>query len=220
MSSALSIAVHLRYCTSRHCRPAPCCRAARAPPNTTTFTGFLTRPTVTGYHSTHTAMESKSHAPLCPNDRISDWQKSCGFPTPPDNNLKRERSRSLPMDDQASDSRSGSPKRRRMEDSDDIQPGQSASQLATALTLNTKNTFSATASRTTSKRSGSPTRETKALLITACPPIITESIREAPPSHVNDLGDRLAKGIEFGFIPRGLMVHRIHSHDRIALTRL
>ncbi|KAF1364339.1 hypothetical protein EJ07DRAFT_172340 [Lizonia empirigonia] len=57
------------------------------------------------------------------------------------------------------------------------------------------------------KRSSSPTRETPLILRSAWPPVLTESLnglKEAPPEHVDRLGDWLAKGIDFGFIPQGL----------------
>ncbi|KAJ4286952.1 hypothetical protein N0V90_012832 [Kalmusia sp. IMI 367209] len=86
-----------------------------------------------------------------------------------------------------------------------------ASQLGseTPLALNQKNTFSPSASRVSSspKRSSSPTRETSIILRTAYPPVLVESLnglKEAPPEHAERLGDRLAEGIDFGFIPQGL----------------
>ena len=109
--------------------------------------------------------------------------------------------------------RSDSPKRRRTDDADDVQPEQSASQLGseTPLALNERNTFSPPASRVSSspKRSSSPTRETPIILRSAWPPVLTESLnglKEAPPEHAERLGDRLAEGVDFGFIPQGLQV--------------
>jgi len=171
-------------------------------------------------------MESESRLPFSHhNDRISEWQNSCLSLANSHNNSKRERSLSLPTDEPASGSlRSGSPKRRRLHDSDDIQPEQSASQHAVAPTLNTRNTFSPSPSGLSSgpQRSPSPLRDTKLLLEKVCPPIITRGyagLSQAPPQYVDALGDRLANGTNVAFIPHGLLVHQIHSYHGIALTR-
>ncbi|KAH4354204.1 hypothetical protein HBH97_254470 [Parastagonospora nodorum] len=119
---------------------------------------------------------------------------------------------SLPTRVPASSSqRSDSPKRRRTDESDDVHPEQSASQLGcdTRLALNHTNTFSPPTSRVSStpKRSSSPTRETPIILRSAWPPVITESLnglKESPPEHADSLGDWLAEGVDFGFIPQGL----------------
>jgi hypothetical protein len=158
-------------------------------------------------------------------DRVSAWVNSARaclpLTPPPDGDsklrpalLKRKRAMSLPANTPASSSyRSDSPKRRRTDNIDDIQPGQSASQLGseTPLILNERNTFSPPASRVSSspKRSSSPTRETPIILRSAYPPVLVESLnglKEAPPEHAERLGDRLAEGIDFGFIPQGLQV--------------
>ncbi|OCK73998.1 hypothetical protein K432DRAFT_387067 [Lepidopterella palustris CBS 459.81] len=155
-------------------------------------------------------------------DRVSLWLASAHelclpLTPPPDDNskqppapLKRKRAMSLPTSVPASH-RSDSPKRRRTDNIDDVQPEQSASQLGseTPLALNNRNTFSPPASRVSSspKRSSSPTRETPIILRSAWPPVLTESLnglKEAPPEHVEQLGDRLADGVDFGFIPQGL----------------
>ena len=122
---------------------------------------------------------------------------------------------SLPV---SSAHRNESPKRRRTDDADDIQPGQSASQLGggTPLALTERNTFSPPGSRVSSsvKRSSSPTRETPIILRSAWPPVLTESLnglREAPPKQVEQLGDQLANGVDLGFIPQGLEAGTIHS---------
>ncbi|KAH7119534.1 hypothetical protein B0J11DRAFT_440129, partial [Dendryphion nanum] len=114
--------------------------------------------------------------------------------------------------------RSESPKRRRTEDVDDIQPGQSASQLGheTPLPLTERNTFSPPGSRVSSsvKRSSSPTRETPIVLRSAWPPVLTESLnglKETPPWHIERLGDRLAEGVDAGFIPHGLQACELPS---------
>ncbi|KAL9114566.1 MAG: hypothetical protein Q9187_007448 [Circinaria calcarea] len=154
-------------------------------------------------------------------DHVSSWlasaHESCLLLTPPPDDdsklrpapLKRRRTMSsMPA---SSSHRSNSPKRRRTDDTDDVQPGQSASQLGseTPLALNQRNTFSPSASgvSSSSKRSSSPTRETPIILRTAWPPVLIESLnglKEAPPEHAERLGHRLAKGVDFGFIPQGL----------------
>ena len=158
--------------------------------------------------------------PQC--DRTSLWlasgHDSCLPLTPlPDDDskprpapLKRKRAMSLPASVPASSSHcSDSLKRRRTDNADDIQPEQSASQLGseTPLALNERNTFSPPASRVSSspKRSSSPTRETPVILRSAWPPVLTESLnglKEAPPEHAERLGDRLAKGVDFGLFLR------------------
>lgn len=159
-------------------------------------------------------------------DRISTWLASesviCLPPTPPPDDslerrpapLKRKRAMSLPANTSLSNSyRSASPKRRRTENTDDVQPTESASQLGseTPLTLNGRITFSPPISRVSSspKRTSSPTRETPIILRSAYPPVLVESLnglKETPPEHAERLGDRLAEGIDFGFIPQGLKV--------------
>jgi hypothetical protein len=126
---------------------------------------------------------------------------------------KRKRAMSVPLRTPGSNSfRSESPKRRRAEDFDDVQPEQSASQVGSeTLSLNLKTTLTPIASRvsSTQKRSPSPTRETPIILKGAWPPVLTESLsglQDAPPKHVDSLGDRLAEGVDFGFIPIGLKV--------------
>ncbi|CCT61205.1 predicted protein [Plenodomus lingam JN3] len=119
---------------------------------------------------------------------------------------------SLPASVPDSSQRSDSPKRRRTDDDiDGIQPEQSASQLGSEATLNLNrtNTFSPATSRVSSgpKRSSSPTRESSRVLRSAWPPVLTESLNgleEAPPQHVNRLGDWLVEGINSSFIPQGL----------------
>ncbi|KAI0571336.1 hypothetical protein A1F96_08973 [Pyrenophora tritici-repentis] len=167
-------------------------------------------------------------------DLINAWvasaSKSCIPPTPPPDDdskprpapLKRKRAMSLPTNTPASNSyRSNSPKRRRADDTDNVQPDQSASQLGseTPLTLNEINTFSPPASRVSSsqKRSSSPTRETPIILRSAYPPVLVESLnglKEAPPEHIERLGNRLAEGIDFGFIPQGLL-HVIKTDSEV-----
>ncbi|KAF1962894.1 hypothetical protein CC80DRAFT_530789 [Byssothecium circinans] len=150
-----------------------------------------------------------SGSPCIPQyDRISAWVASapefCLPLTPPPNDdskprpppLKRKRAMSLPANTPASSSyRSDSPKRRRTDDTDDVQPEQSASQLGseTPLALNQRNTFSPPASRVSSspKRSSSLTRETPIILRSAYPPVLVESLnglKEAPPEHAERLG--------------------------------
>ncbi|KAI1529753.1 hypothetical protein PtrSN002B_011094 [Pyrenophora tritici-repentis] len=167
-------------------------------------------------------------------DRINAWvasaSESCIPPTPPPDDdsklrpapLKRKRAMSLPANTPASNSySSNSPKRRRADDTDNVQPDQSASQLGseTPLTLNERNTFSPPASRVSSsqKRSSSPTRETPIILRSAYPPVLVESLnglKEAPPEHIERLGNRLAEGIDFGFIPQGLL-HVIKTDSEV-----
>lgn len=120
---------------------------------------------------------------------------------------------SLPTPSVTSSHRSGSPKRLRTDD--DIGPDQSASQI---LVLNARNTFSPTSSQVSSgpKRPLSPTHETALILKTARPPVLIESLNgleEAPPTHVDELGDRLAKGVDTNFIPQGLQAREsLSSH--------
>lgn len=109
--------------------------------------------------------------------------------------------------------RSVSPKRRRTETTDDVRPTESVSQVGkeTQLTLNERTTFSPPTSRFSSspKRASSPTRETPIILRSACPPILVETsdgLKETPPEYAERLGNRLAEGIDFGFIPQGLQV--------------
>ena len=180
-------------------------------------TGHLTTRT-----PTTTVLESLCIAQC---DRISAWVDSARArlpPTPPSDGdsklrpvpLKRKRAMSLPTNTPASSSyHSDSPKRRRTDNIDDIQPEQSASQLGSDISLspNERNTFHPSASRVSSspKRSSSPSRETPIILRNAYPPVLIESLnglKEAPPEHAERLGDRLAEGIDFGFIPQGLQV--------------
>jgi hypothetical protein len=176
-------------------------------------------------HQNTTAMVS-DHPCIAPSDRTSAWVASApqfyAPPTPPtdDDSLprrapsKRKRAMSLPASAPASSThRSYSPKRRRTQPSDDVQPEQSASQVGsvTPLTLNERNTFSPPTSRVSSspKRPSSPARETPVILRSADPPVLVESLNglvQAPPEHVERLGDRLAEGIDSGFIPQGLRV--------------
>jgi hypothetical protein len=164
--------------------------------------------------------------PSVSHDRINSWLAS-GVTTlppltpPPDGVVpkprqgtsKRERAMSLLSNAPTSHSqRSDSPKRRRI-DGDDIRPEQSASQLGSeaSLALNQTNTFSPPASRVSSgrKRSQSPAREAPIILRSAQPPVWTESLNgleEAPPEHVDRLGDWLAEGADVGFNPQGLQV--------------
>lgn len=160
-------------------------------------------------------------------DRITSWlasEHASPLTPPPNDGLelrqctsKRKRAMSLPASAPAGSQRSDSPKRRRtdVDIDDDIEPEQSASQLGSEalLTLNRTNTFSPPASRVSSglKRSSSPTRETPLILRSAWPPVLTESLnglKEDPPKHVDRLGDWLAEGIDFGFIPQGLKVRK------------
>jgi hypothetical protein len=108
----------------------------------------------------------------------------------------------------AGSQRGDSPKRQRVDVDidDDIQPEQSASQLGSEgpLALNRTNIFAASRVSLGLKRSSSPTRETLLMLRSAWPPVLTESLnglKKAPPEHVDRLGDWLAEGIDFGFIP-------------------
>jgi hypothetical protein len=153
------------------------------------------------------------------NDRISEWIAStCPLTPPPDDeskpraaSLKRKRAMSLPPAAPSS-YRSDSPKRRRVEDTDEVRPEQSASQLGggSVTALNDRNTFSLPISRASSiaKRS-SPTREKPIMLRSAYPPIVVESLnglKRTLPQHVSRLGDRLAEGTDFNFIPQNLEV--------------
>lgn len=159
----------------------------------------------------YATIESEDHPPICPNDRISEWQISCAFPTTPSNPLKRERSM-CPEDEPTSDSPChGSPKRQRLHNSEDIQ---SSPQFANKLTLNAGNTFGplseSSGFSSDPQRSPSPTRISRQDLKEARPPIIFHSIcglNEAPPQLVEELGDRLANGVNSGFIPHGLSVY-------------
>lgn len=160
------------------------------------------------------------------NSWLDTAQESSNLLTPPPDDdskprlapLKRKRAMSLPTSLPISSShRSESPKRRKIDDADDIQPEQSASQLGggTPLVLTERNTFSPPGSRVSSsvKRSSSPTRETPIILRSAWPPVLTESLnglREAPPEQVERLGDRLANGVDLGFIPQGLQACAFH----------
>ena len=173
-----------------------------------------------------TTMDFESRLSTPQYDRISSWlasgHESClPLTPPPDDDLKlrpapvkRKRAMSLPTSMPPSNShRSDSPKRRRTDDADDVRPEQSVSQFGseTLLVLNERNTFSPPASRVSSspKRSSSPTRETPIILRSAWPPVLTESLnglKEAPPKHVEQLGDWLAEGVDFGFIPQNLQV--------------
>lgn len=175
---------------------------------------------------TTTTMDPESHTSTIQHNRIKLWLASrhgdiLPLTPPPDDDprlrqapLKRKRAMSLPANVPASSSqRSDSPKRRRTDDMDDVQPEQSVSQLGSeaALALNRTNTFSPPASRVSSgsKRPSSPTRETPIMLRSALPPVWTESLnglKEAPPEPVDRLGDWLAEGVDFGFIPQGLQV--------------
>ena len=130
---------------------------------------------------------------------------------------KRKRAMSLPMSAPTSTSHySDISKRRRTDDPDDIHPEQSASQVGSEiLALNKRNTFTPPVSRISAiRRTSSPTRETPIVLRSAWPPVLTESLnglKDAPPKHVGTLGDRLADGIDFAFIPIGLKVFRISN---------
>jgi hypothetical protein len=165
------------------------------------------------------------HAPN--DDRTKSWVTSTQDrqlpPSPPPDevapkpsSLKRKRAMSLPPTVPLPISRrSDSPKRQRTEPDDDVLPQQSASQLSSnrPFPLHDKNTFSPPTSRLSSspKRSPSPTRETPIILRTAWPPVVVESpngLQVAPPAHVERLGDRLADGVDSGFIPKGLEVRR------------
>jgi hypothetical protein len=181
-------------------------------------------------------MDLRSYPPILQHDRINLWLASghgniLPLTPPPDDDsrlrqtpLKRKRAMSLPANVPASSSqRSDSPKRRRTDDIDDVHPEQSASQLGSEapLALNRTNTFSPPASRvsSSSKRPSSPTRETPIILRSALPPVWTESLNgleEAPPEPVDQLGDWLAEGVDFGFIPQGLQVRgskQMRSHQ-------
>lgn len=114
-----------------------------------------------------------------------------------------------PEDEPTSDSPChGSPKRQRLHNSEDIQ---SSPQFANKLTLNAGNTFGplseSSGFSSDPQRSPSPTRISRQDLEKARPPIIFHSISgldEAPPQLVQELGDRLANGVNSGFIPHGL----------------
>ncbi|PSN59254.1 hypothetical protein BS50DRAFT_260549 [Corynespora cassiicola Philippines] len=170
-------------------------------------------------------MDQRSSPLTAQHDLVHSWlgssaHDSCVPLTPPPDEcsksrpapLKRKRAMSLPTGAPVPTShRSESPKRRRTEYVDDVHPAQSASQLGseTPLALTERNTFSPPGSRVSSsvKRSSSPTRETPIILRSAWPPVLTESLnglREAPPEQVERLGDRLAEGVDLGFIPQGL----------------
>jgi hypothetical protein len=162
---------------------------------------------------------------------VESWLASYHPPTPPpdagqqpQDTLKRKRAMSLPAPSPTNPRRSGSPKRPRVDDTDDIRPGQSASEVgSTRLALNARNTFSPTPSQVSSspKRSLSPTRETTMILRNALPPVVTESLnglKEAPPTHVEELGDRLAKGVDTAFIPQGLQARTFGSSSHVVLT--
>lgn len=182
-------------------------------------------------------MDTESPPSMDQYDRIDSWLTSGHYVplTPPPNDdsklhpvpLKRKRAMSLPASVPTSTShRSDSPKRRRTEDADDVQPEQSVSQSGSEalLALNDRNTFSPPASRVSSspKRPSSPTRETPIILRSAWPPVLTESLnglKEDPPEHAERLGDRLADGIDSGFIPQGLQVCTFRSRcSQIKLT--
>jgi hypothetical protein len=128
--------------------------------------------------------------------------------------LKRKRAMSFSGNVPAfSSNRNDSPKRRRIEDSDDVHPEQSVSQFGSeaSLALNSTNTFSPPTSRVLSgpKRSSSPTRETAVILMSALPSVLTESLdglEEDPPEYVQRLRDRLSIGMYFSFVSQGLRV--------------
>lgn len=119
---------------------------------------------------------------------------------------------------------SGSPKNPRTDDADDIESDQSASQIgSTALALNARNTFSPTPCQVSSDRkcSLSPTRETAIILRSARPPNFIESLNgleKAPSTYIDDHGDRLAKGVENAFIPRGLQARKACSSCHCVIT--
>lgn len=156
-------------------------------------------------------LASSHEDPICLTRPADDSSKLRYAP------LKRKRAMSLPTNAQRSDS----PKRRRTDESDAIQPEQSVSQVGSdiSLVLNRTNTFSPSASRVSSnpKRSSSPTRETPIILRSAWPPVLTESLnglKEAPPQPIERLGDWLAEGIDCSFIPQSLRVCEV---DRLSL---
>lgn len=148
--------------------------------------------------------------------------EACHLPTPPPEDIiaphthtrKRKRAMSLPADAPGITShRSESPKRRRVDDVQEVEPAQSASQFGSesVLPLKDSNTFPPQISRASSviSRARSPTRETPIMLKSASPPVLIESLnglREPPPSHIEYLGDYLATGVDFHFIPLGLRV--------------
>ena len=180
-----------------------------------------------------TIMELGSREPVSLSDRISSWlafEQEFDLPSsPPSDNdhlkictapFKRKCAMTIPLKDMSiTSSRCGSsPKRRRVDDNDDIQPEQSISQVGSKglLVLNERNTFSPHTSHVSLnvKRSSSPTRETQVILRNAWPPVLTESfggLKEAPPVHVERLGDRLAAGVDFHFIPWSLQVRPFDS---------
>lgn len=151
-------------------------------------------------------------------DSINSWLalscKSSPLTPPPDKEPhaaqpKRKRAMSLPTSASVS-----SPKRRRIDN--EVHPQQSVSQFGSevSLALNEGNTFSPPASQISlsPKRASSPTRETPIILRTAWPPVLTESfngLNETPPKCVERLGNRLADGIDVGFIPQSLRVCKI-----------
>jgi hypothetical protein len=157
---------------------------------------------------------------------VETWLKStddarCLLTPPPEHvvvphphTLKRKRAMSLPANASAPPSHRGeSPKRRRVDDAEDVEPSQSASQLGSEslLPLKDSNTFPPPASRASSSlsRARSPTRESPIILKSASPPVLTESLnglQEPPPQHVDQLGDYLAAGVDLHFIPQGLKV--------------
>lgn len=74
-----------------------------------------------------------------------------------------------------------------------------------------------------SRRSTSPTRETTIILRSARPPVVIEGfngLEEAPPTHVEELGDRLAKGMDAAFIPQNLQARMFLFGDRTAVTKI
>jgi hypothetical protein len=157
---------------------------------------------------------------------VETWLKStgdarCPLTPPPEHvvvphphKLKRKRAMSLPTNAAGPPLLRGeSPKRRRVDDAEDIEPAHSASQLGSdsLLPLKDSNTFPPPASRASSSlsRARSPTRESPIILKSASPPVLTESLnglQEPPPQHVDQLGEYLAAGVDLHFIPRGLKV--------------
>jgi len=161
------------------------------------------------------------------DDRTSSWvtftrENSFVVFPPPDevapkpDSLKRKRAMSLPTTVPIPNShRSDSLERQIISSVDEVLPEQSASQLSssTPFPLHERDILSPPTSRLSespNRSSSSPNRETSILLRSAWPPVVVESLnglKVAPPKHVEQLGDRLADGVDSSFIPKGLEVH-------------
>jgi hypothetical protein len=91
---------------------------------------------------------------------------------------------------------------------------QSASQIgSTALVLDAQKTFSLTSSQV------SPGR--KRSLSQARPPVFIKSpngLKEAPPTYVGELGDRLVIGVDTAFIPQHLQARKPCWSGHVVIT--